>query len=146
LFHHHFLKNNYPNYLTPLERRIFDKYFKVSGSIEKSLEVVVNTVEGDISQLSPELQKYALKKGLIDSDGDGVIDKNDCQPLNPKKTDDDSVNIEFEPMAIEPDESVSIIEPEKKKNGFFKRKFKAGVETGKTKTGRTERKEEKAEA
>ncbi len=35
------------------------------SSIDKTLEVTVNSVEGDTSQLNPELEKYARKKGWL---------------------------------------------------------------------------------
>lgn len=34
-------------------------------SIDKTLEIIVNQVEGDISQLSEELAKYAKSKGWL---------------------------------------------------------------------------------
>jgi len=80
--------------LDPLEHRIFLAQLGNGNSPKKAMEVVVNTVEGDDSQLSPELRKYAKKEGWLegygnepekDTDGDGVPDKYDCSPNDPKK-------------------------------------------------------------
>lgn len=49
--------------LDPLEERLFQQQLFNGQKPEKALEVVVNSVEGDKSQLSPELMKYAQKKG-----------------------------------------------------------------------------------
>jgi len=49
--------------LDPIEERLFQQQLLNGQKPEKALEVVVNSVEGDKSQLSPELLKYAEKKG-----------------------------------------------------------------------------------
>jgi hypothetical protein len=52
--------------LNPLERMWFNKYMKSTPDKDKALEVIVNTVEGDDTQLGPRLRKYAKKKGWLD--------------------------------------------------------------------------------
>ena len=52
--------------LDEFERKQFEDYRKSGQSIENALAVLVNTVEGDISQLSPVLREYAVKSGLLE--------------------------------------------------------------------------------
>lgn len=53
--------------LAPYEQRIFNDLKGGQGVSEKTAyEIIINTVEGDISQLSPELRNYAIKNKLIE--------------------------------------------------------------------------------
>jgi len=51
--------------LDSFERRVFKELYKRNTSIKKSLEILINSVEGDVSQLSPALLRYAVKEKLI---------------------------------------------------------------------------------
>jgi len=51
--------------LDDFEDMTYNQYIKQGMTPEKALEILVNTVEGDTSQLSSALKKYADKKGLM---------------------------------------------------------------------------------
>lgn len=48
--------------LDTFEKMVYIQSIKSGATPEKALEVLVNTVEGDVSQLSPALKKYAKKR------------------------------------------------------------------------------------
>lgn len=77
--------------LDELERRHY-KHFTGNGlSPQKALEVIINGVDGDFSQMRPELQRYARSIGLKDGDGGINVDhkypksKSNNGPLNWKE-------------------------------------------------------------
>lgn len=51
--------------LDPIEKMMFNKVHHKHRSIEQTLRVLFNTVNGDETQLSPALHEYARKKGWI---------------------------------------------------------------------------------
>jgi len=51
--------------LNDFEEEEFNSGIASGLSGEKALEVIINNVEGDISQLSPALREYAVKSGLL---------------------------------------------------------------------------------
>jgi hypothetical protein len=53
--------------LDPYEKRVASDMISKGRSLEEVCTVMVNTVEGDETQLSPELLKFAKSKGLLNS-------------------------------------------------------------------------------
>lgn len=52
--------------LDPFEQRSFATQMdNTKGNKEKSLEILINNVEGDPSQMSPELRRFAEEKGWL---------------------------------------------------------------------------------
>lgn len=51
--------------LDMLEERMFKQQVRAGLSPENALKVIVNTVEGDESQLSPALREFAKTKGWL---------------------------------------------------------------------------------
>jgi hypothetical protein len=53
--------------LNPLEEDMYEDMLDAyGGNIDKALEVIVNTVEGDVSQLSGQLAAYAKEQGWLE--------------------------------------------------------------------------------
>lgn len=50
--------------LDPIERRWYDDFIKKGIDKDRALIIIINTVEGDWSQLSPALKRYAKAIGL----------------------------------------------------------------------------------
>lgn len=51
--------------LDPYEQHVFDDLTGKGLEPERALKVLINTVEGDISQLSEGLKEYAVKNKLL---------------------------------------------------------------------------------
>ncbi len=93
----------------------------VRGQVTREEPFAVKTFKTDGSVIHNRLSnpKFWNK----DTDGDGVIDKNDCQPMNPKKQDDlDDFN------NLKSDGTMTTEKPIEKKDGIFKKAFKFGKE------------------
>ncbi len=53
--------------LDPMAKRLFEQAMKdTKGDVVRSLHVVVNTVKGNVSQLSEDLRKFSEKQGWLE--------------------------------------------------------------------------------
>jgi hypothetical protein len=90
--------------LDPIERRWFDKYSKLVLTKEEALQIIINTIEGDWSQLSPELRVRAEKDTSFSNESEERLRPEDVvshEAPKPKKANTELSDEEFAKLSMQ---------------------------------------------